>query len=33
MPRKLKLSPLQRDIMVILDEAGAETLGALIATL
>ncbi len=33
MPRRLKLSPLQRDIMVILEEAGAETIGTVIATI
>ena len=33
MPRRLKLSPLQRDIMVILEEAGGETIGTLIATI
>ena len=33
MPRRLKLSPLQRDILVILEEAGAETVGTVIATL
>jgi DNA-binding MarR family transcriptional regulator len=32
MPRRLKLSPLQRDIMVTLGEAGAETIGTVIAT-
>jgi DNA-binding MarR family transcriptional regulator len=32
MPRRLKLSPLQRDIMVTLEEAGAETIGTVIAT-
>jgi hypothetical protein len=32
MPRRLKLSPMQRDIMVALAEAGAETLGTVIAT-
>jgi predicted transcriptional regulator len=33
MPRRLGLSPLQRDIMVMLEEAGAETLGTLLSTL
>ena len=33
MPRRLKLSPLQRDIMMMLEEAGAETVGTVIATL
>ena len=33
MPRRLKLSPLQRDIVMILEEAGSETVGTLIATL
>ena len=32
MPRRLKLSPLQRDIMVTLQEAGAETISTVIAT-
>jgi predicted transcriptional regulator len=32
-PRRLKLSPLQRDILMMLEEAGAETLGTVIATL
>jgi hypothetical protein len=32
MPHRLKLSPLQRDIMVTLEEAGAETIGTVIAT-
>ena len=32
MPRRLKLSPLQRDIIVMLEEAGAETIGTVIAT-
>jgi len=27
MPRRLKLSPLQRDILMMLEEAGAETAG------
>jgi predicted transcriptional regulator len=33
MPRKLKLSPLQRDILMMLEEAGAETIGTILATL
>jgi predicted transcriptional regulator len=33
MPRRLKLSPLQRDILVMLEEAGAETVVTVIATL
>jgi hypothetical protein len=33
MPRRLKISPLQRDIMMTLEEAGAETVGTVIATL
>ena len=33
MPRRLKLSPLQRDIMIMLEEAGAETVGTVVATL
>ena len=33
MPPRLKLSPLQRDIVMILEEAGAETVGTVIATL
>jgi predicted transcriptional regulator len=33
MPRRLKLSPLQRDILMMLEEAGAETVGTVIATL
>ncbi len=33
MPRRLKLSPVQRDILVTLEEAGAETIGTLIATI
>jgi DNA-binding MarR family transcriptional regulator len=32
MPRRLSLSPLQRDIIVMLEEAGAETIGTVIAT-
>jgi hypothetical protein len=33
MPRRLKLSPLQRDIVMMLEEAGSETVGTVIATL
>jgi predicted transcriptional regulator len=33
MSRRLKLSPLQRDILVMLEEAGAETVGTVVATL
>ena len=33
MPKRLKLSPLQRDIMWVLEEAGAETVGTVVATL
>jgi DNA-binding MarR family transcriptional regulator len=33
MPRRLKLSPLQRDIMWMLREAGGETTGTVIATI
>ena len=33
MPRRVKLSPLQRDIVMMLEEAGAETVGTVIATL
>ena len=33
MARRLKISPLQRDIMVTLEEAGAETVGTVVATL
>jgi predicted transcriptional regulator len=33
MPRRLKLSPLQRNIVMMLEEAGAETVGTVIATL
>jgi predicted transcriptional regulator len=33
MPRRLGLSPLQRDIMVLLEEVGAETVGTILATL
>jgi hypothetical protein len=32
MPRRLKLSPLQRDIVVTLEDGGAESIGAVIAT-
>ena len=32
MPRRLKLSPLQRDIIMTLEEAGAETIGTVIST-
>jgi hypothetical protein len=32
MPRRLTLSPLQRDIMWTLQEAGSETIGTVIAT-
>jgi DNA-binding MarR family transcriptional regulator len=32
MPRRLKLSPMQREIMVTLAEAGGETLSTVIAT-
>jgi DNA-binding MarR family transcriptional regulator len=32
MPRRLKISPLQRDIIVMLEEAGAETIGTVIST-
>ena len=32
MPCRLKLSRLQRDIIVMLEEAGAETIGTVIAT-
>jgi hypothetical protein len=32
MPRRLKLSPLQREIMATLEEAGAETIGTVVAT-
>jgi len=32
MPRRLKLSPLQRDVVMMLEEAGAETIGTVIAT-
>jgi len=32
MPRRLKLSTLQRDIMMTLEEAGAETVGTVMAT-
>lgn len=33
MPRRLGLSPLQRDIMLLLEEAGVETVGTVVATL
>jgi len=33
MPRRLGLSPLQRDVLVLLEEAGAETVGTILATL
>ena len=33
MPRRLGLSPLQRDIMLLLEEAGSETVGTVVATL
>jgi predicted transcriptional regulator len=33
MPKRLRLSPLQRDIMLTLEEAGAETVGTVVATL
>lgn len=33
MPRRLNLSPLQRDILMMLEEAGSETVGTVIATL
>jgi hypothetical protein len=33
MARRLKLSPLQRDIVIMLEEAGAESMGTVIATL
>lgn len=33
MPRRLKLSYAQRDILMMLEEAGAETVGTVIATL
>jgi hypothetical protein len=33
MPRRLALSPLQRDIMLLIEEAGAETVGTVVATL
>jgi predicted transcriptional regulator len=33
MTRKLKLSPIQRDILVMLEEAGSETIGTVKATL
>jgi len=33
MPKRLRLSPLQWDIMLMLEEAGAETVGTVVATL
>jgi len=33
MPRRLKLTPLQRDVLWTLEEAGAETVGTVLATL
>jgi predicted transcriptional regulator len=33
MPRRLKVSPLQRDILLLLEEAGAETIRTILATL
>ena len=33
MPRRLKLTPLQRDVLVMLEEAGAETVGTVVAAL
>ena len=33
MPGRLKLSPLQRDILIMLEEAGAETVSTVVATL
>jgi predicted transcriptional regulator len=33
MPRRLTLSPLQGDIVMMLEEAGGETVGTVIATL
>ena len=33
MPGRLGLSPLQRDVLVLLEEAGAETVGTVLATL
>ena len=33
MPRRLGLSPMQRDIMLLLEEAGVETVGTVLATL
>ena len=32
MPKRLKLSPLQRDVVVMLEEAGSETIGTVVAT-
>lgn len=33
MPRRVTLSPLQRDILTMLEEAGGETVGTVVATL
>lgn len=33
MPKRLGISPMQRDIMLLLEEAGAETVGTVLATL
>jgi hypothetical protein len=33
MPRRLKLTPLQRDVLLTIEEAGSENLGTIIATL
>lgn len=33
MPRRLKLTTLQRDVLVMLEEAGSETVGTVLATL
>ena len=33
MPSRLGLSPLQRDVLVLLEEAGAKTVGTIVATL
>ena len=33
MPRRLKLTALQRDVLVMLEEAGSETIGTVVATL
>ena len=32
-PRRLKLTPFQRDVLVVLEEAGSETVGTILATL